>query len=239
MVGYEVDRTNPERRDGIAPVHALAEAEEPARSRDFRAAFERLGAHDGRQHFELRQFDPEIAAEQAAPRAAGEDHGLTGDAPLLGDHRRNPPALGFDTAHRALGHYRGAVPPRCFGYRRRRPLRLGLAVAGGVERASPVSGQAGHQLGRFGAAEDAAVQLILSGVLEPGFKLRELWLGLRQIHDPGLAKPGLGFDHLVHALPEPEALDDQRQFARIAAHLATPAPIAARLLAGDVALFAE
>src|SRR5205807_6661797 len=107
-----------------------------------------------------------------------------------------------------------------------------------VERAGPVAGQTRHQLRRFGAGDYAGVELILASVLEPGFELSELGLGLGQIHDAGLAETGLGLHQFVHAGPEPQALDDQRQLARIASHLAAPAPIAARLLTGDVPLLA-
>ena len=92
----------------------------------------------------------------------------------------DPSARGLDAAHRALGHDRRAMPPRRLGDRRRRPLRLGLAVARGVERARPVAGQTGHQLGRFGAADDAGVELILAGVLEPGFELARARPGSRR-----------------------------------------------------------
>ena len=76
-------------------------------------------------------------------------------------------------------------------------------------------------------------------MIEPSFQLRQLGRVLGEIHDAALAKAGFGLDPLVHALPQPQALDDQRNFARIAAHLAAPAPIAARLLAGDVPLLAQ
>src|SRR5450755_3771253 len=68
---------------------------------------------------------------------------------------------------------------------------------------------------------------------------RELLRGLAEIGDAGLPEAGLGLDHFIHALPQPQALDDQRQLARVASHLAAPAPVAARLLAGDVPLLAE
>ena len=56
---------------------------------------------------------------------------------------------------------------------------------------------------------------------------------------PHWRKPVSASVSVVHALPQPQALDDQRDLARIAPHLAAPAPVAARLLAGDVALLAQ
>jgi hypothetical protein len=43
----------------------------------------------------------------------------------------------------------------------------------------------------------------------------------------------------LETVPKPHGFDHQRQFPGIAAHLADPAPIAARLLAGEDSLFAE
>jgi hypothetical protein len=76
-------------------------------------------------------------------------------------------------------------------------------------------------------------------MIEPAFEARQIGRRFGQIHDPGGTKAGLGFDHRVHALPQPQAFDGERQLARIAHHLAAPAPIAARLLAGDVPLLAQ
>ena len=76
-------------------------------------------------------------------------------------------------------------------------------------------------------------------MIEPAGETREVVLIFGEIHDPAGAEPGLGFDPLVHPLPQPQALDDKRDFAGVARHLAAPAPVAARLLAGDVALLAQ
>src|SRR6266446_1004344 len=239
MVGHEVDRANPEGGNSVAAVHPLAKAEETARGGDLRPPFEGLGPHYRGQDLELRKIYAEIAAKEPRPGAPGEDDRIASDPPPFGNYRRHPAGRRLEAAHGATRNDRGTRPPRRLGDRWRRPLRLGLAVAGGVESAGPGAGQTRHQLRRFASVDDAGVELILAGMMEPGFKLAELGLRLGQIHDPGLAKAGLGFDQLVHSLPQPQALDDQRELAGIAPHLATPAPVAARLLAGDVPLFAE
>ena len=131
------------------------------------------------------------------------------------------------------------MSPRRLSDRRRPPLRLGLAVAGGVERAGPLAGQARHQLPSFGAGQEAGVELVLPSVIEPTFELSQLGPRLGEIHDAALAKAGFGLDPLVHALPQPQALDDQRDFAGVAAHFAAPAPITAGLFAGDMPLLAQ
>src|SRR5262249_56051533 len=86
----------------------------------------------------------------------------------------------------------------------------------------------------FSAANDPAIQLILARMVEPAFEPCEIRPRFSQIHDARSTEAGLGLDHLVHALPYAQALDGQRQFARIARHLPAPAPIAARLLLGHV-----
>ncbi len=203
IVGDKVDRTHPQCRHGVAAVHPLADAEQPARRRDFRPARQRLGAHDRGQHFELRQFDAEIAAEQARPRATREHDTGAADPPLFGDDTGDAAARGFDAPHRALGHDRRAFPPRRLGDRRRRPLRLGLAVARREQASNPVAGQPRHQLGCLGAGQEPRVELILARVIEPGFELAQFGGSLRQVHDAGLAKPGFRLDLLVNALPQP------------------------------------
>jgi hypothetical protein len=76
-------------------------------------------------------------------------------------------------------------------------------------------------------------------MVEPVFEACKIRLRFSQIHDPGSTEAGLGLDYLVHALPYPQALDGQRQFARIACHLPAPAPIATRLLVGNASLLAQ
>jgi hypothetical protein len=56
---------------------------------------------------------------------------------------------------------------------------------------------------------------------------------------PQRRKPGLGLDHLVHALPDAQTLDGQRQFARIARHFSAPPPVTAGLLVGNASLLAQ
>ena len=131
------------------------------------------------------------------------------------------------------------MPPRRRGDRRRGHLRLGLAVARRVEGAGPGFCGAGQQARDLGAVDDPRVELVVAGMIEPAGEAREVVLVLGEIHDAAGAKPGLGLDPLVHPLPQPQALDDQRDFAGVARHLAAPAPVAARLLAGDVALLAQ
>src|SRR3954447_6200852 len=73
-------------------------------------------------------------------------------------------------------------------------------------------------------------------MIEPAGETCEIVLIVSEIHDAAGAEAGFGLDALVHPLPQPQALDDQRDFAGIARHLAAPAPVATRLLAGDMAL---
>src|ERR1700730_15173922 len=70
MVGYEVDRANPEGRDGVAAVHPLAEAEEATRGGNLRTALERLGPHYRGKDPELRGLYAASAGKDARPGAA-------------------------------------------------------------------------------------------------------------------------------------------------------------------------
>src|ERR1700730_7035593 len=173
MVGYEVDRSNPEGRDGVAAVHPLAEAEEAARGGNLRTALERLGPHYRGQDLELRELYAEIAAKEARPGAPREDDGIASNAPPFGSDSRRPAGRRLEAAHGATRNDRGSMPTRRLGDRWCGPLRLGLAVAGGVERPGPGPAQTGHQLRRLTAADDAGVELILAGMIEPDFEAGE------------------------------------------------------------------
>ena len=76
-------------------------------------------------------------------------------------------------------------------------------------------------------------------MFEPCLHVAQRLGAVAEIHDAAGAKAGLRLDRPVHPFPEAQALYDQRDLARVAGHLAAPAPVAARLLAGDVALLAQ
>src|SRR5215472_268801 len=114
MVGNNIDRAHPKGRHRVPAVHALAKAEETTGGGNLWTALERLGPHNGRQYFELRQFDVEIAAEQPAPSATREHDGIAGDPALFGDCSRHATSRSLDAPHGATGDNRGTVSPCCF-----------------------------------------------------------------------------------------------------------------------------
>jgi hypothetical protein len=187
----------------------------------------------------LRQLDPEIAAEQARPGAAGQHHRAAGDSAPFGNHTYHAACRSLDAAHRATGKDGRSETTRRPGDRRPRHLGLGLAIGRRKERTGIFLRDAWQASRDFSAANDSAIQLILARMVEPVFEPCEIRPRFSQIHDAGSTEAGLGLDHLVHALPYPQTLDGQRQFARIARHLPAPAPIAARLLVGNVSLLAQ
>ncbi len=71
------------------------------------------------------------------------------------------------------------------------------------------------------------------------WRLRQLLIRPAQIDDTAAPEAGLGPDQGVHLRPQPQRLDRQRQFPRVAAHFAAPAPVAAGLLAADLPFFAQ
>jgi hypothetical protein len=124
----------------------------------------------------------------------------------------------------------GAVRAGGIGDGRRGLLRLGATVGRRVEGAAPFDACARHQLAGVCARHEAGIELIGPGVLQPALAARDLLVGLAQIGNAALAKAGLGADPLVHAAPQAQRLDGERDLARVPAHLAAPAPVAARLL---------
>src|SRR5262249_40514367 len=106
-------------------------------------------------------------------------------------------------------------------------------------RAGVLFRQTRQSLRNFRTANDTGIQLVLARMVEPAFKTRHIRGGFGEIHDAGAAEAGFGRDHLVHALPQPQTFDGQRKITRITHHLAAPAPVTARLLTGNLPLFAQ
>jgi hypothetical protein len=180
-----------------------------------------------------------IAAKQPRPGATGQQHGVAGDATLFGHSGNHPPSTALHPAYGAAGENSRTQTARRLGDSRGGFLRLGAPVAFRVKSSAELGRCPGHQSSDLIRPDHARVELIRSRVLQPGFPLGDVGVGLAEVHDPGGTEAGFATDRLVHSLPEPEALDDQRQLARIPPHLAAPAPIPARLLAGDFTFFAQ
>ncbi|MGY2938252.1 hypothetical protein ACVWZ6_007854 [Bradyrhizobium sp. GM6.1] len=70
----------------------------------------------------------------------------------------------------------------------------------------------------------------------PSLPAGELVLALGQEQHAGTAEAGIDAGIVLHVFPQPQRLAGQRDLLTRAALLAAPAPIAARLLAADMAL---
>ncbi len=108
-----------------------------------------------------------------------------------------------------------------------------------VHRGDERARRAGHQRVDLGTTQQTRVHLILARLGQPCFVFGDVLFGLAQIGDAGLAEAGLAVGAGVHAAPQPEAFDRQRDFPGVAAHGAAPAPVAAGLLAADAAFLAQ
>jgi len=122
----------------------------------------------------------------------------------------------------------------------RRPSRFRPAVARRGQRTLPASRQPRQHPVQLIPGQQPAVELKrLADLLQPSLPLRQFLPGPAQIHDAAAAEAGLGAHQAVQLRPQPQRLHRQRNLERIPAHLAAPAPVAAGLLAGDLALFAQ
>ena len=226
-------------RDGVAAIGALAEGEVRGGCRGFGQPFQRLGAQDRAQHLHLRQVEADIAAEEARPGAALQHHGIAGDAPLFRHHPGDAAALAVQAAHGAAGEDGGPPLPRRAGDGWGGALRLGAPVAGGVEGGRPAPGGAGQHRIDLRRAEHAAVELVELRVFQPGLVPGDVGRPFAEIDDAGLAVARVDAQAPVEAAPDALCLDAEGDLARVAAHGAAPAPVAAGLLAADAALLAE
>ena len=117
--------------------------------------------------------------------------------------------------------------------------RLGAAVGGCVQGGDKGLGGAGNQVVDGVAAKQPRFDLVFAGLVQPGFLRRGFLFGFAQVDDAGLAESGFPAGALVHAAPQPQAFQRQRDLAGVAAHGAAPAPVATGLLAADPALLAQ
>ena len=125
----------------------------------------------------------------------------------------------------------------CGGRERRHGhRRLGAPVARRVQAADPFLGIAGQALGDLGRRQDGRVDLHLARRCGPSLPAGQLVLALGQEQHAGAAEAGIDTGVVLHVLPQPQRLAGQRNLLTRTALLAAPAPIAARLLAADMAL---
>ena len=125
------------------------------------------------------------------------------------------------------------------GDRGRRVRRLGAAVGGRVQRGDEFFPGTRQQVVDRGAAHQVCIHLVLPRLVQPRLLRRHLLLGLAQIDDAGLPVARFAPGAFVHATPETQAFQRQRDLALVASHGAAPAPVAAGLLAADRAFFAQ
>ena len=175
----------------------------------------------------------------AGPGATGEHRRPAGDAAVLGDHGADPAAAPLDGPDRALLVDRHAGAAQAAGHGGHGEARLGAGIARGVQGTSMAGADAGCQRVGLLDRQQAAVELVGLGVLEPGREARRVGIVLDEIGDPTDLPADVLAERCGDLCPELEAADDQRQLCRITALLANPAPVARRLLAGDAALLAE
>ena len=238
-IGCQVDPPAVAHGNGITAI-------DPAPHREARRAeiavhhVRRLGGGERRPpHAHLRQVDAMTPAEQRRPHAARAQHTLRLDGALLGDHRVDPAALHLDTAGGAILMDGSAAPTGRFRNRRRGLRGLRTPVTRRVQPADPFLGRARRHGARFGRAEDMAVDLLLACHVRPAFPARDIGRVLGHVKNAGAAESGFRTDLLVQRAPGLERVFDQRQFRPVTRGLAHPAPIAARLLAGDPAFLDE
>src|SRR5262245_3121376 len=180
-----------------------------------------------------------IPTEQARPSTASEHDGIGGDPPRLGHDGADAARSLLETAHGTACEYGSAEMAGAVGNRGCRLLRLGTTRARRVDAAEPPAGGAGQQLCHLLARQHAGVNLIDTGLLEPGLVVGELGLGAAKIYDALGTKARLTLHLSIESPPDPVCLEAQLDLARIAALRAAPSPIAARLLGADGSLLAE
>ncbi len=168
-----------------------------------------------------------------------QQHGVGLDSAGLCDHARDSAGFDVDRANRTGFANRGATFLQAARERGHRDKWLGPAVAGGEERAMPLTGIVGDQLVDLSSGQHLTVQLVLAGDVQPRFQTREFVVILRQVHDPATGEADVVVEFARDGFPGVDTIDCDGQLICVATLLADPPPVAARLFAGDAAFVAD
>ena len=156
--------------------------------------------------------------------------------------RRPPPIVSrrrLDATDRAPGEDCSTPTGYGAGQRRRRPVRLRPTIRRGMERAAPLHGGTTYEPRQLVAIDQTRARLVVLGKLGPGGVALELLVVVDQVQDAVLAVSQILADLVAKIAPDAERLDDHRHLAGIPTLLTDPAPVAPRLLTGDVTLLAH
>jgi len=132
-----------------------------------------------------------------------------------------------------------APSARAFGDQRRRERGLALAVVDGVDAAEPRAPVRRDLRGGLLGAQHPRVDVELARGRAPALPLDELLRVAGRIEQAAAPEAEITANVRRHFVPQPERDAGERQLARIAVLLPAPAPVAARLLAADVALLEQ
>ena len=191
-----------------------------------------------RAHRKLRDAHPVAPEEKRGPRPARQHHPRRGDAALFRDHTRDRAARGVDRAHSALLDDGHAAPRQRRGQTRHRDPGLRPPVRRRQDTAAPARG-----VGDIGVdlspPQHPRIKAMVARMDHPRLVARQRRRIIRRVKDARPAKPQIGPGRFGKPGPDLKRLDHDRQFRRIAALLADPAPVAARLFRRDAALFAQ
>ena len=146
-----------------------------------------------------------------------------------------------DSIPRTAQAVRMAAPSRAGGASQcgRRLVRFRAAVTCGVKGAAPAGRRAANQALQFLAVDQPRPDFVVLCGLDPCRIPLELPVVFDRIDDALFAKSDILADRIAQLPPDAQRLDDHRQLACIPALLPYPTPVAAGLLAGDVALLAD
>ena len=199
--------------------------------------FHRGHAQDGLADRGLGKTDAQLAAERGRPGATGE-HGRPGlDDPGFRDDAADPPAFRLDAAGGAILVDAATELDERSCHGRRSLARIGGAIAGREDAALP--GAAGRlpALGGLAAAQHVARHAGGLRKITPAGPAGQFGLVVAEIQQPAAMKTRVFTAFGGKSFPEIEALARHGQFASVAVLLPAPAPVAARLLGADPALF--
>ena len=118
-------------------------------------------------------------------------------------------------------------------------MGLGAAVTGRIQGTRPLNRSSVHELPELGTRQQARIDTEVFRDTEPAGKLVELLVRSRREETATASETDVFTNVLCEVVPDSETLEHHGDFARVTTLYPDPAPVAPRLLAGNVAFLAE
>ncbi|MEY9723180.1 hypothetical protein ABIA22_005734 [Sinorhizobium fredii] len=188
-------------------------------------------------HARLRKENAVLAAKHGRPRTAGAEDGLCPDGTLFGNDPRHRAIDQIEASRSAPLVDRCPESASAIRDRRRGNGGFALAVIDRMHSAQPSAAVRRNCVSRFLGAQHPGIDVERASHVTPCFPFRQLPRIIGSVEQAASAETDVLSDLRRKRIPNLQSDAREWQLALIPVLPAAPAPVAARLLASDMALF--